>query len=110
MQDAVPVRLGEGFRAWEYILTGHQQRIKTAAAELAVLGLGGSATGTGLNTHPRYPFSRGRTPQRVFTAAHHLRPPPDGCDAEHGTFCSPKQYPPQPRSRPGKKFPTTCAC
>ncbi|KPQ36413.1 MAG: aspartate ammonia-lyase AspA [Phormidesmis priestleyi Ana] len=56
MQDAVPVRLGEGFRAWEYILTGHQQRIKTAAAELAVLGLGGSATGTGLNTHPRYRF------------------------------------------------------
>ncbi len=56
MQDAVPVRLGEGFRAWEYILAGHQQRIKTAAEELAVLGLGGSATGTGLNTHPRYRF------------------------------------------------------
>lgn len=56
MQDAVPVRLGEGFRAWEYILTGHQQRIKTAAEELSVLGLGGSATGTGLNTHPQYHF------------------------------------------------------
>ncbi|MGB3786392.1 MAG: lyase family protein, partial [Phormidesmis sp.] len=56
MQDAVPVRLGEGFRAWEYILSGHQQRIKTAAAELAVIGLGGSATGTGLNTHPKYRF------------------------------------------------------
>ena len=56
MQDAVPVRLGENFRAWEYILTGHQDRIKTAAKELAVLGLGGSATGTGLNTHPKYRF------------------------------------------------------
>ena len=56
MQDAVPVRLGENFRAWEYILTGHQERIKTAAKELAVLGLGGSATGTGLNTHPQYRF------------------------------------------------------
>lgn len=56
MQDAVPVRLGESFRAWEYILSGHQQRIKTAAAELAVIGLGGSATGTGLNTHPQYRF------------------------------------------------------
>ena len=56
MQDAVPVRLGEGFRAWEYILSGHQQRIQTAAAELAVIGLGGSATGTGLNTHPNYRF------------------------------------------------------
>ena len=56
MQDAVPVRLGEGFRAWEHILKGHQQRIQTAAAELAVIGLGGSATGTGLNTHPKYCF------------------------------------------------------
>lgn len=56
MQDAVPVRLGEGFRAWEHILSGHQQRIQTAAAELAVIGLGGSATGTGLNTHPDYRF------------------------------------------------------
>lgn len=56
LQDAVPVRLGEGFRAWEHILTGHERRIRTAAEELAVLGLGGSATGTGLNTHPRYRF------------------------------------------------------
>ncbi|MEL7350815.1 MAG: aspartate ammonia-lyase [Cyanobacteria bacterium P01_A01_bin.116] len=56
MQDAVPVRLGEGFRAWEHILTAHQTRIRTAADELAVLGLGGSATGTGLNTHPNYRF------------------------------------------------------
>ena len=56
MQDAVPVRLGEGFRAWEYILSSHQRRIKTAAEELAVIGLGGSATGTGLNTHPKYRF------------------------------------------------------
>ena len=56
MQDAVPVRLGENFRAWEYILMGHQERIKTAAKELAVIGLGGSATGTGLNTHPQYRF------------------------------------------------------
>lgn len=56
MQDAVPVRLGEGFRAWEHILGEHQRRIKTAAAELAVIGLGGSATGTGLNTHPNYRF------------------------------------------------------
>lgn len=56
MQDAVPVRLGEGFRAWEHILSGHHKRIKAAAEELSVLGLGGSATGTGLNTHPKYRF------------------------------------------------------
>lgn len=54
MQDAVPVRLGEGFRAWQQILNDHKQRIATAAQDLYQLGLGGSATGTGLNTHPQY--------------------------------------------------------
>ena len=54
MQDAVPVRLGEGFRAWSQILIAHKNRIKTAEQDLYHLGLGGSATGTGLNTHPNY--------------------------------------------------------
>ena len=54
MQDAVPVRLGEGFKAWEYILGDHKQRIENAVQDLYKLGLGGSATGTGLNTHPNY--------------------------------------------------------
>ncbi|MCT7958621.1 aspartate ammonia-lyase [Laspinema palackyanum] len=54
LQDAVPVRLGESFRAWAYILTEHRTRIETAGKELTVLGIGGSAAGTGLNTHPKY--------------------------------------------------------
>lgn len=54
MQDAVPVRLGEGFQAWATILQDHLQRLRTAARDLHQLGLGGSATGTGLNTHPQY--------------------------------------------------------
>ncbi|MDF5711135.1 MAG: aspartate ammonia-lyase [Nostoc sp. S4] len=54
LQDAVPVRLGENFRAWAQILTEHQNRIYTASGDLMVLGLGGSAAGTGLNTHPLY--------------------------------------------------------
>ena len=54
MQDAVPVRLGEGFRAWGHILSDHSKRIANAAKDLYNLGLGGSATGTGLNTHPQY--------------------------------------------------------
>lgn len=57
LQDAVPVRLGDNFGAWAYILTEHQNRIYTASGDLMVLGLGGSAAGTGLNTHPLY---RGR--------------------------------------------------
>jgi aspartate ammonia-lyase len=54
LQDAVPVRLGENFQAWAQILTEHQNRIYTASGDLMVLGLGGSAAGTGLNTHPLY--------------------------------------------------------
>ena len=54
MQDAVPVRLGEGFRAWSQILSDHLSRIKTTERDLYKLGLGGSAAGTGLNTHPNY--------------------------------------------------------
>ncbi|MEM7554137.1 MAG: aspartate ammonia-lyase [Cyanobacteria bacterium P01_A01_bin.84] len=54
MQDAVPVRLGENFRAWTQIFTEHHNRIYIASKDLMNLGLGGSATGTGLNTHPQY--------------------------------------------------------
>jgi len=54
MQDAVPVRLGETFRAWSQIVRDHLARIERAADDLKVLGIGGSATGTGLNTHPQY--------------------------------------------------------
>ncbi|MBD1996050.1 aspartate ammonia-lyase [Leptolyngbya sp. FACHB-541] len=56
LQDAVPVRLGENFRAWGQILADHLTRIRTAAKDLTVLGLGGSAAGTGLNTHPQYRY------------------------------------------------------
>ncbi len=54
MQDAVPVRLGENFQAWAQILQGHVVRMSRAGSELCSLGIGGSAVGTGLNTHPQY--------------------------------------------------------
>ncbi len=57
LQDAVPVRLGDTFAAWAQILKDHRNRINTAALDLTVLGLGGSAAGTGLNTHPQYRVS-----------------------------------------------------
>ena len=56
LQDAVPVRLGDNFRAWAQILSEHLIRIETASKDLMILGLGGSAAGTGLNTHPQYRF------------------------------------------------------
>ena len=54
MQDAVPIRLGDSFGAFAQIFREHQVRITTAAGDLTRLGLGGSAAGTGMNTHPEY--------------------------------------------------------
>lgn len=54
LQDAVPVRLGDTFRAAGDIAANHAQRLRAAATELQAIGLGGSAAGTGLNTHPEY--------------------------------------------------------
>ncbi len=54
LQDAVPVRLGDTFGAWAQILTQHQIWLSRSCADLTALGLGGSAVGTGLNTHPQY--------------------------------------------------------
>ena len=54
LQDAVPVRLGEEFRAYAQIVGDRRRGVEQAAQELHALGLGGSASGTGLNTHPEY--------------------------------------------------------
>jgi aspartate ammonia-lyase len=54
LQDAVPVRMGDGFAAYAHVIYEHHQRLSRAAEELCVLGIGGSAAGTGMNTHPQY--------------------------------------------------------
>lgn len=54
LQDAVPVRLGQEFTAYGAAVESATRRLRDAAAELEELGIGGSAAGTGLNTHPSY--------------------------------------------------------
>ncbi len=54
LQDAVPVRLGREFQVYSRILHDHKIRLENALAELKVLGIGGTAAGTGLNAHPQY--------------------------------------------------------
>jgi len=54
MQDAVPMRLGQEFAAYGLAMEKGQQFLKMAAGTLRELGLGGSAVGTGINTHPDY--------------------------------------------------------
>jgi len=54
LQDAVPVRLGQEFAAYARSMQRNREKIAAAATGLARLGIGGTATGTGLNAHPEY--------------------------------------------------------
>ncbi len=54
MQDAVPIRLGQEFAAYGVAFRKGREALERAADSLRELGLGGSAVGTGINTHPEY--------------------------------------------------------
>jgi fumarate hydratase class II len=54
LQDAVPVRLGQEFGAYAKAVERDIEKIQFAAEGLRRLGIGGTATGTGLNAHPDY--------------------------------------------------------
>ena len=54
LQDAVPVRLGQEFGAYARAVRRDRARVARAAEGLRRLGIGGTATGTGLNAHPEY--------------------------------------------------------
>ena len=54
LMDATPVRLGQEVSGWAAALEAAAGRVRAALPELAALGLGGTAVGTGLNAHPRY--------------------------------------------------------
>lgn len=54
MQDAVPIRLGQEFAAYAVAIHRTKSAIQFAESTLWELGLGGSAVGTGINTHPDY--------------------------------------------------------
>jgi fumarate hydratase class II len=54
LQDAVPVRLGQEFGAYGKAIERDRERIARGSEGLRRLGIGGTATGTGLNAHPEY--------------------------------------------------------
>ena len=54
MQDAVPIRLGQEFAAYALTMRKALENIRSNSEDLQELGLGGSAVGTGINTHPDY--------------------------------------------------------
>ncbi|MEX2243910.1 MAG: aspartate ammonia-lyase [Fimbriimonadaceae bacterium] len=56
LQDAVPIRLGQEFTAYAVSVRRARKWLDYAARELEELGIGGTAAGTGLNTHADYRF------------------------------------------------------
>ncbi|HWZ59543.1 MAG TPA: aspartate ammonia-lyase [Gemmatimonadaceae bacterium] len=55
LQDAMPIRLGQEFRAYAVTIERGFRRVADAADYLMDLGIGGSAVGTGVNVEPEYP-------------------------------------------------------
>ena len=51
LMDATPVRLGQEFRGYATQVAKGVERVTRASAELEELALGGTAVGTGINTH-----------------------------------------------------------
>lgn len=54
LMDAIPIRLGQEFAAYGTAMRRCAGVLRQAQEQLREVGLGGSAVGTGVNTHPRY--------------------------------------------------------
>jgi fumarate hydratase, class II len=54
LMDAVPVTLGQEFAGYAAQVRLGQERVEAALEHVRQIPLGGTATGTGLNTHPKF--------------------------------------------------------
>ena len=54
LQDAVPLTIGQEFGGWAALLERDIKRLEQALDGLYDLAIGGTAVGTGLNTHPEF--------------------------------------------------------
>lgn len=54
LQDAVPMTLGQEFKTFESMINKDIERMLDARNLVRVINLGGTAIGTGINSHPNY--------------------------------------------------------
>jgi fumarate hydratase, class II len=54
LQDATPIRLGQEFEGYAGQIERGIRRVRKAMDELSEVALGGTAVGTGVNTHPEF--------------------------------------------------------
>jgi fumarate hydratase class II len=78
--DAVPVTLGQEFGGYAAQVRLGAERVKDALGRVAQIPLGGTATGTGLNTHPEF-ASRVRARLQEDTGLE-ISPPADAFESQ----------------------------
>ena len=80
LMDAVPVTLGQEFAGFAAQIRLGAERVRQALPHVAQIPLGGTATGTGLNTHPDF-ADRVRAQLSQATGLE-IRPPADPFEAQ----------------------------
>ncbi len=93
LQDATPIRLGQEFRGYAGQIEESIRRAKGAIDELTRIPLGGTAVGTGLNSHPQYArivaarlAKATRLPVRETSNHFHAQATLDALVASHGAL------------------------
>jgi fumarate hydratase class II len=81
LMDAVPVTLGQEFGGYAAQMALGQERVRAALEHVGQIPLGGTATGTGLNTHPRF-AEKVRTRLKRDSGLKQIAPPLDPFEAQ----------------------------
>ena len=81
LMDAVPVTLGQEFGGYAAQLALAQERVRATLEHVGQIPLGGTATGTGLNTHPRF-AEKVRARLKKDSGLRQIAPPLDPFEAQ----------------------------
>jgi fumarate hydratase, class II len=81
LMDAVPVTLGQEFGGYAAQLALAQERVQAVLVHVGQIPLGGTATGTGLNTHPKF-AERVRARLKRESGLRQIAPPLDRFEAQ----------------------------
>ncbi len=76
LMDAVPVTLGQEFGGYAAQVRLGRQRVEAALVHVGQIPLGGTATGTGLNTHPQF-AAKVRAQLKKESRLRQIAPPAD---------------------------------
>jgi fumarate hydratase class II len=81
LQDATPIRLGQEFSGYASQMHHAEERLHRALHTLGELAIGGTAVGTGINTHPE--FSERVCAELTKTTGIHFREASNHFEAQH---------------------------